>query len=178
MNKALNVLDDVRIAYPCAKNWEDMEGNEQVRFCQECKLNVYNFAALTRAEAEALIIETEGRLCGRIYRRVDGTVITRNCPMSIYLLKRKLAKWGAGLAAGLVMLIEILGLAGSGRGSYHLRDLQPFKTIYDRFALRGPVPFPPGQIAGRIARPTNISSPGCPVPPTHEPSTSQSPPDS
>jgi hypothetical protein len=56
-----------------------MRGDERVRFCDECKLNVYNISELTRAQAKTLIAKHEGRLCVRYYQRTDGTVITQDC---------------------------------------------------------------------------------------------------
>jgi hypothetical protein len=42
-------------------------------------LNVYNLSEMSQESAEALIAETEGRLCVRFYQRADGTVLTRDC---------------------------------------------------------------------------------------------------
>ena len=50
-----------------------------MRHCTLCDLNVYNFAELTREEIRALLT-SEGRVCGRLYRRADGTLLTRDCP--------------------------------------------------------------------------------------------------
>ena len=74
-------LNQIRIASPCPVSWEQMIGDNRVRFCGECQLNVYNFGELSRTEAEELLRSTEGRLCGRLYRRADGMVITKDCPV-------------------------------------------------------------------------------------------------
>ena len=73
-------LDDIRITQRCRMPWGEMSGDDTTRKCDRCSLKVYNFANLTRDEAETLIRKTEGRLCGRIYRRFDGSVMTRDCP--------------------------------------------------------------------------------------------------
>ena len=84
-----SLLDNVRVASPCSAAWDRMDGDERYRFCRECGKNVYNLSSLSRAEAEALVREKEGRLCVRFYRRRDGTVLTR------------IARWGcSGRAAG------------------------------------------------------------------------------
>lgn len=36
---------------------------------------------MTREEAHQLIAQREGRVCVRLYRRADGTVITADCPI-------------------------------------------------------------------------------------------------
>ena len=76
-------LDNIAIAEPCQASWDDMSGDERVRSCGDCKLNVYNFSAMSRSEAEEMVRTTEGRLCVRFYRRADGTVLTRDCPVGV-----------------------------------------------------------------------------------------------
>ena len=73
-------LDVIDVASPCNVPWDQMHGTEAVRHCGQCKLHVYNISDMTRADAEAVIREHEGRLCVRFYRRHDGTLITRDCP--------------------------------------------------------------------------------------------------
>lgn len=79
----------VRIASPCTEKWESMSGNERVRHCALCKLNVFNIKELTEVEVRALFLQTEGRVCGRVFRRRDGTVITRDCPRGLAAVRRK-----------------------------------------------------------------------------------------
>lgn len=50
----LVVLRDIRIASPCSADWDRMCGDDRVRFCPECQLNVYNFSAMTPAEVETV----------------------------------------------------------------------------------------------------------------------------
>jgi hypothetical protein len=69
-------LDRVQISVPCTVGWEKMTGDNRARFCRECQRDVHNFSKLTRAEIEALLLKSKGRLCGRIERRVDGTIVT------------------------------------------------------------------------------------------------------
>jgi hypothetical protein len=71
----------IHVASPCPADWQKMSGDERVRFCPECNLNVYNFSAMTAAEVERIVSRTEGRLCARFYQRADGTVLTKNCPV-------------------------------------------------------------------------------------------------
>jgi hypothetical protein len=81
------LLDKVRIGTPCSAGWEAMAGDDRVRFCGGCKKNVYNLSAMTRAEAERLIVEREGPMCVRLYRREDGTVMTSDCPVGLRRLR-------------------------------------------------------------------------------------------
>ena len=74
-------LDRIAVASPCSVAWDEMEGDDRVRFCDRCSLNVYNISAMTKAEAESVITNTEGRVCARFYRRADGTILTQDCPV-------------------------------------------------------------------------------------------------
>jgi hypothetical protein len=80
---------ELRIAAPCTERWEDMTGDEQVRHCAKCKLNVFNTKELTEDEVRALLAKKDGRVCGRVYRRADGTVLTRDCPTGLRLVRKK-----------------------------------------------------------------------------------------
>lgn len=73
-------LDDVRIARPCPADWASMAGTDRARHCGLCRRTVYDLSAMTRAEATAFLLGAEGRTCVRLYRRADGTVLTRDCP--------------------------------------------------------------------------------------------------
>lgn len=95
---------EIRIASPCAEKWESMQGDERVRFCDRCRLNVFNVKALDEAQLHALFVKTEGKLCGRVYQRRDGTVLTRDCPTGLAKVRRKVLA-AAGLIATLLLAI-------------------------------------------------------------------------
>ena len=104
----------LEVASPCSANWEKMSGDARRRHCAACNKNVYDLSSMTRAEIDALITVTEGRFCGRLYQRADGTVLTADCPKGMKDRLRD-AAWSvrvrmAALAAGLT---AVLGMAGS-----------------------------------------------------------------
>jgi hypothetical protein len=84
-----NPLNNIKIASPCSADWNAMMGDERKRYCGDCKLNVYNLSGMTRAEAENLIVNSEGRVCVRFYRRADGTVLTKDCPVGWAKIKQR-----------------------------------------------------------------------------------------
>jgi hypothetical protein len=98
--RRLRLLDDVRVASPCDRSWEDMRGDERVRFCEGCRKDVYNLSAMTRDEAEELINEREGRVCVRLYRREDGTVLTADCAVGARKKRVRRLVFGAAAGAG------------------------------------------------------------------------------
>jgi hypothetical protein len=80
-----------------------MVGDERVRHCSECNLNVYNLSAMTKREIEQLVAAHQGqRLCTRFYRRADGTVITQNCPWSFRALKRRASRVAGAVLSALL----------------------------------------------------------------------------
>jgi hypothetical protein len=110
MSERTDVVGRMRVASPCRASWEGMEGDERVRFCGQCGLHVYNIAALTRGEAESLVARTEGRLCARLHRRADGTVLTKDCPVGLRGVRLRAARAaGAAFAA-------VLGLFAAATG--------------------------------------------------------------
>ena len=74
-------LNNIKVASPCSANWDEMLGDDRKRYCGECKLNVFNLSGMTKMEAENLLLDSEGRVCVRFYRRSDGTVLTQDCPV-------------------------------------------------------------------------------------------------
>lgn len=97
-------VDRLRIATPCSASWEQMEGDERARHCAVCSLNVYNFAGMTRDEVRALLARTEGRVCARLYRRADGTALTRDCPTGLRALRRRASRAAAAAVTALLSL--------------------------------------------------------------------------
>jgi len=91
-------LGAFHVASPCPKSWEKMIGDERVRHCSECNLNVYNLSAMTEREIEQLVQRNQGRrLCARLYQRADGTVLTRNCPWSLRRMARRSSRFASAM---------------------------------------------------------------------------------
>jgi hypothetical protein len=111
--RALPMLDSVKVASPCPARWEDMLGDDRVRFCGSCAKNVYNLSAMGSDEAENLLRERiGGELCVRFYQRADGTVMTADCPVGAKKKQRKklaLAVAGASAMAAAAFAYEERG---------------------------------------------------------------------
>ena len=126
-----NPLEHVKVAAPCPADWERMVGDERVRYCNKCSLHVYNLSGMTRREAEALVTGAESRLCVRFYRRPDGTILTRNCPVGLSALRRRAAH------AATAVLTAVLGFfAGLGLNFGLDRALSP--SIMEESAVPAP----------------------------------------
>ena len=103
-------LNNVRVASPCPADWDQMLGNDRSRFCGQCNLNVYNLSAMSRSEAEDFIARSEGRVCIRLYRRKDGSIITENCPVGLRALKKRMSRIAVALASAILTFLAGLGL--------------------------------------------------------------------
>ena len=110
MQRFTNPLDGVRVAAPCPADWGKMAGDERMRYCGQCNLHVYNLSDMTKREAETLITNTEGRLCVRFYRRSDGTIITRNCPVGLRALKRRATRIAGATLTAVLSFFAGVGL--------------------------------------------------------------------
>lgn len=103
--KKPSMLSRMDVAAPCSSSWDKMTGDDKVRFCHECKLNVYNISSMSDVEAEELIRQSEGRICVRFYRRKDGTVLTDNCPVGLRRIRNFGRKVAAVFAVGISSLL-------------------------------------------------------------------------
>jgi hypothetical protein len=123
--------NNLRIASPCSVGWERMTGDDQVRFCSLCHLHVYNLSEMTGDQVRALVMKTEGRICARLYRRADGTVITRDCPVGLRAFRRRLSR-AAGAAAATILSMCSVAFAQSSskkeRSCTHVSQLRIKRT--------------------------------------------------
>ena len=131
----LPILDNIRIASPCFADWNAMTGDERVRHCGSCKKDVFNISALTRDQAEALIREKHGDLCGRYHQRKDGTIILADCTIDRARKRKRFV-----IAAGVVTVFVIGGIA---RYTDHVKAKAELATAGATHAMGGAISFAP-----------------------------------
>lgn len=153
--KGLPVLENVRVASPCAEPWESMTGDESVRHCDRCDLDVFNVSSMTREDAESFVAGRLGkdRTCIRFFQRGDGTILTQDCPVGWRRVQRRVF-----LAAGAVLSVlgfgAVAAFAGTRTITCHTSTTSPMESplILSLIALfkgQPPVPVPTS-----ISRPT------------------------
>ena len=150
-------LSLVKVASPCTAAWDTMSGDDTTRFCGQCAQYVYNLSAMTQEEAESLISETEGKMCVRYFRRADGTMMTKDCPVGWRAIKRRTALIGGAAVAFTVAVFSVLTLgifAASirGNGNGGMRVANPIQRVHDWL-------FPPA-VMGGMAPPVAMPPPG------------------
>jgi hypothetical protein len=152
-----------------------MRGDDRVRFCKHCNLNVYNLPALSRQQAEDLVNANEGRMCVSFYRRADGTVITEDCGGGLRFAARRAWTFAsAAVATVACVLLSPLGFGSSSQNNPQSPlDVKP--PVPDVTRIVGDMPAPravrgemvmgaPVPLLGKIAAPN-------PPPPATQPTT-------
>lgn len=132
------------IGTACPMSWESLRGDDRVRFCERCRLNVYNLADMAEDEVGDLVERTEGRLCGRLYVREEGFATVRECGWA------RQRRWMRRVAMSAVVLIlsgfglTLAGAAGSSRvsgtvGAWVTRCLEHLGLIQQPRILLGDI---------------------------------------
>ena len=144
-----DAIDEIDISTPCTVSWDQMRprgGDGRVRYCGQCRQNVYNVEAMSRAEAHRLIAAREGRVCVRILRRPDGTVVTADCWARLRAARRH----GVLPFLGMMVLVGLVELVAIGAGLSRL----------GRLLAGGPPPTPWGpQVRRPDVLPSDIATP-------------------
>src|SRR5262245_30686562 len=133
-------LDRIQVARPCAASWDSMKGDDRVRHCSVCRLNVYNLSGMTRREATDLISTVEGRLCVRFYRRKDGTILTRDCPKG--WKTSFLVRVAAAVAA---FMVPILGIPIALNWRDFKQSFNKWVDSHSPFQVMGGIRLPSGR---------------------------------
>lgn len=102
------MLNNIRVASPCSADWEQMSGDNRIRRCHACNLNIYNFSEFSEAEIRELLASRKERLCGRLFQRHDGTVITQNCPVGLKKVVRRISR-----IAGAILSVVLPSIGGA-----------------------------------------------------------------
>src|SRR6267143_1792805 len=95
-------LRTITVNSPCLADWDQMIGNDQVRFCEHCDLKVHNISELTCVEAARLVERSQGRLCFLYYRDAMGRLITSESPHRshetnrLHQIGRRISRLAAG----------------------------------------------------------------------------------
>ena len=129
-----------------------MIGDDRKRYCGDCKLNVYNLSGMTRNEAENLVMNAEGRLCVKFYRRSDGTILTEDCPVGWQAVKKRISRTAAAFVSLIFGILGGLGLVAMTTKSKDISGgIGRFLPILQ--------PTPPQMTVGMIAMPKKSPTP-------------------
>lgn len=99
----------VRIKSPCSEEWDEMTGNDQVRFCSHCAKDVNDVSRMTRREAMRLVRRAKGGLC----LRYQVHPVTRR---PVFISRAGAAARRVGIAAGVISASMALAEAAYAQG--------------------------------------------------------------
>ncbi|MGE0790230.1 MAG: hypothetical protein AB7S26_31435 [Sandaracinaceae bacterium] len=111
--RALTVLDAIHIAAPCGEDWNAMTGSERVRRCDRCDNEVYDLSTMTSLEVVEHLAGRGATGCVRLFRRADGTVMTKDCAPGKARRRRRRAGVAAAMAVGVSGALAVLPAMGA-----------------------------------------------------------------
>ena len=155
-------LDRVGVAKPCKADWDKMTGDDRVRHCGDCKLDVYDISSMSRDEAQEFLASRAGagRTCIRFFRRADGRLLTRDCPVGVRAAWRRVSWAAAALLAGGFAAAAMFAPRGTG-----IAQATPFRQVLEfvRTAVGAPAA-PPPALMGEAACPAPATPAPAPAP--------------
>ncbi|HWX56590.1 MAG TPA: carboxypeptidase-like regulatory domain-containing protein [Verrucomicrobiae bacterium] len=126
MQAPLVNIQNIRVASPCPADWNTMAGDDRVRHCSECSLSVHNLSAMTEQEVQRLIANSQGRICGRFYRRADGTILTQDCPRGLRAVARRVSRTAAALLTAVMSVsFAVAGTKPKAQQTEHNQCREP-----------------------------------------------------
>jgi Carboxypeptidase regulatory-like domain/Ankyrin repeats (3 copies)/Ankyrin repeats (many copies) len=90
-----DLSEQLKIKTPCSANWDQMIGNEWVRFCEHCQLTVNDLTPLTPKRVRRLIENSKGRLCVRYRVSREGTPLLKAVPQQLHQIRKRVSKIAA-----------------------------------------------------------------------------------
>jgi hypothetical protein len=88
-------VEKIEVASPCSESWDEMAGNDVVRFCSHCAKSVNNLSEMTPRQAAKLVRKSGGSLC-ITYKKQPETGL----PIFAQKINRLAAR--SGIAAGVI----------------------------------------------------------------------------
>lgn len=142
-------VNNLRVASPCSVGWETMSGDERRRFCTICQLHVYNFSEMNADEIRKLVEKSESRICGRLYKRADGTVLTKDCPVGFRAYQKRVARFAGAALATILGLFSVSFGQKADKKSLDTSQIEIASTIDQNYA---------SSLSGKIIAPTGAVS--------------------
>ncbi|MGI8468054.1 MAG: carboxypeptidase-like regulatory domain-containing protein [Pyrinomonadaceae bacterium] len=139
MSKQKFDINKLRVAAPCSVGWEMMSGDERVRRCHSCELNIYNVSEMTKTEVENLIANREGRLCIRLYKRADGTILTKDCPVGIRAYQKRVARFAGATLAAILGLFSVSFAQKKDKNPVDASKTKIIRTVSQKNILSGTI---------------------------------------
>jgi hypothetical protein len=102
-----------------------MAGDDRIRFCPQCKLDVFNFSQMSSDEIQRIVAARTGRLCARFYQRTDGTMLTKNCPVGFRSAMLRASRVAAATLTAILSVVPARANSSHTRSVSSLLQIQP-----------------------------------------------------
>jgi hypothetical protein len=109
-----NFLNNMTIPSPCTADWNSMIGNEQVRFCEHCNLDVHNLTLMTRNQAERLVSRSNGRLCVRYHYDPAARPLSLPVVQKLHRISRRVSQIAAGAFSATLSITSAVAQTSTG----------------------------------------------------------------
>lgn len=97
-------LENFEVPQPCAMNWDEMTGNEEVRHCGKCQHQIYNISEMPKRRALKVLNQPNERVCISYLQDEQNQVITQTY---LGIFKRNLVKFVSATLAIIFSLTSI-----------------------------------------------------------------------
>ena len=122
----------IEIKTPCTADWDSMIGNDRIRFCEHCNLNVNDLSQLTPKRVRRLVTKSNGRLCLRYQRRRDGSPIIKAVPAKLHKIGRRASRIAAGAFTATLSLSSVVAHPAPGSlGHEHVLASQHIESLLE-----------------------------------------------
>ena len=127
-------LNNLTVPSPCPADWDSMIGNDQVRFCEHCSLDVHNLSRMTRNQAERLVARSNRRLCVRYHHDPAGRPVTLPVAQKLHRISRRVSRIAAG---AFTATLSVTSAVAQGSSSFQSGNPNPPRATQPiaRFAL-------------------------------------------
>jgi ankyrin repeat protein len=152
MPTPIRSFNRMKITAPCTADWDSMAGNDQVRFCEHCQLDVTNLSSMTRENAMQLVARSQGRLCVRFITTPRGRILTGAMPEKLYRIRRRVSRIAATAFSATISVSTAMAqnpTVSNAKDPQEILLIEPetrAETIVDEFTagVRGMVKDPDG----------------------------------
>lgn len=150
-------LRKLRVAEPCSENWNEMFGNERVRFCSHCAKSVNDLSAMSPKGALRLVKRSRGNICVRYIEHP----LTKEPVIGGRLYK--IARRAPALAAGVVGATLSLSAMSYAQGGTRTTPQQTDTAIAINIDKELPAGTGKAVIWGTVTDPAGAVIPGASV---------------
>jgi hypothetical protein len=145
-------VNTLRIATPCPMSWDQMAGDDRARHCLKCGLNVFNISEMTSMQVTELVRRTDRRFCAKLYRRADGTVLTKDCPVGVRTRRQRIARMATATLATVLGAFSFSFAQKDDKNKIDAAKLNPVVSAEkgDVLSLLGTVMDPNGAVVPNV----------------------------